>query len=157
MLKTLKDLFDALTGAPTVDSPEVQARALKLACAVLLIEVTRSDATMDATEHQAILVALKRHLALDSDEADHLLARAAPEAKGAYDYHRFTSVINDYFSQAQKIQVIESMWKVAYADGHIDANEHHIISKVAGLLYVTHGEYIAAKLYAKEATAPQSP
>lgn len=112
---------------------------------------------MDATERQAVLTALKRHLALDVDEAGHLLTLAAPEAKSAYDYHRFTSVINDHFSQEQKIQVVESMWKVAFADGHVDENENHIISKVAGLLYVTHGEYIAAKLYAKEATAPQSP
>ena len=77
--------------------------------------------------------------------------------QSAYDYHRFTSVINDHFSQEQKIQVVESMWKVAFADGHVDENENHIISKVAGLLYVTHGEYIAAKLDAKEATALQSP
>ena len=157
MLKTLKDLYDALTGAPTASAPQAQARALKLACAVLLIEVTRADASMDATERQAVLTALKRHLALDVDEAGHLLTLAAPEAKSAYDYHRFTSVINDHFSQEQKIQVVESMWKVAFADGHVDENENHIISKVAGLLYVTHGEYIAAKLYAKEATAPQSP
>ena len=157
MLKTLKDLYDALTGAPTANAPQAQARALKLACAVLLIEVTRADASMDATERQAVLTALKRHLALDVDEAGHLLTLAAPEAKNAYDYHRFTSVINDHFSQEQKIQVVESMWKVAFADGHVDENENHIISKVAGLLYVTHGEYIAAKLYAKEATAPQSP
>lgn len=153
MLKTFKDLFDALTGTPSAESPEAQAHALKLACAVLLIEVTRADATLDATERQAILAALKRHLTLDSDEADHLLAQAASEAKGAYDYHRFTSVINDQFSQEQKIQVVESMWKVAYADGHVDANENHLISKVAGLLYVTHGEYIAAKLHAKQAAA----
>lgn len=157
MLKTLKDLYDALTGAPTANAPQAQARALKLACAVLLIEVTRADASMDATERQAVLTALKRHLALDVDEAGHLLTLAAPEAKNAYDYHRFTSVINDHFSQEQKIQVVESMWKVAFADGHVDENENHIISKVAGLLYVTHGEYIAAKLYAKEATALQSP
>ena len=43
------------------------------------------------------------------------------------------------------------MWQVAYADAHVDANENHTISKVAGLLHVTHGEYIAAKLRAKEA------
>ena len=157
MLKTLKDLFDVLTGVPSDDSPEARAQALKLACAVLLIEVTRTDASMDVAEREVILTALKRHLTLNSEEADHLLALAAPEAKGAYDYHRFTSVINDYFSQEQKIQVIESMWKVAYADGHIDADENHLISKVAGLLYVTHGEYIAAKLYAKEAIALHTP
>ena len=34
---------------------------------------------------------------------------------------------------------------------HLDAHEHHTISKVAGLLHVTHGDYIAAKMRAKEA------
>ncbi|HEY5580002.1 MAG TPA: TerB family tellurite resistance protein [Rhodoferax sp.] len=41
--------------------------------------------------------------------------------------------------------------QVAYADGHLDAHENHLISKIAGLLHVSHGGYIAAKLYAKEA------
>ena len=57
------------------------------------------------------------------------------------------------FDQAQKGRVVEYMWQVAYADGHLDAHENHLISKVAGLLHVTHGEYIAAKLRAKEERA----
>ena len=57
--------------------------------------------------------------------------------------------MNDQFTQAQKIQVVELMWQVAYADGVLDENEHHLISKIAGLLHVTHGEYIAAKMHAK--------
>lgn len=62
----------------------------------------------------------------------------------------FTSLMNDQFTQAQKIQVVEFMWQVAYADGTLDANENHLISKIAGLLHVTQGEYIAAKMRAKE-------
>ena len=63
--------------------------------------------------------------------------------------------MNAQFTQAQKIQVVEYMWQVAYADGHLDAHENHVISKVAGLLHVTHGEYIAAKLHAKQAAGLQ--
>ena len=40
------------------------------------------------------------------------------------------------------------------ADGHLDAHENHLISKVAGLLHVTHGEYIAAKLHARQSMRP---
>jgi uncharacterized tellurite resistance protein B-like protein len=40
---------------------------------------------------------------------------------------------------------------VAYADGNPDACETHVISRIAGLLEVTHGEYIAAKLRVREA------
>ncbi len=157
MLKTLKHLLDALTGQPSVESPEAQALSLKLAYAVLLVEVMRADTTLDATERQVIQKMLNQQFELGSDASDRLLELAAQTAKGAYDYHRFTSVINDHFSQAQKIQIVESMWTVAYADGHIDANENHLISKVAGLLYVTHGEYIAAKLNAKQATQVVTP
>jgi uncharacterized tellurite resistance protein B-like protein len=156
MLKTLKDLFDAFTGQPAVDSPEAQAHALKLACAVLLVEVMRADPAMDVAERQTILNTLNQQFALGSDESDRLLELAAQTAKGTYDYHRFTSIINDHFSQEQKIKMVESMWQVAYADGHLDAHENHLISKVAGLLHVTHGEYIAAKLHAKQASAAVS-
>ena len=75
---------------------------------------------------------------------------AQDTAKTAYDYQQFTGLMNEHFTQPQKIEVIESMWTVAYADAHLDAHENHVISKVAGLLHVTHGEYIAAKMRAKE-------
>ncbi|MDO8374882.1 MAG: TerB family tellurite resistance protein, partial [Polaromonas sp.] len=42
-------------------------------------------------------------------------------------------------------------WQVAYSDAHLDAHENHLISKIAGLLHVTHGEYIGAKMRAREA------
>ncbi|MFI5444957.1 TerB family tellurite resistance protein [Polaromonas sp. UC242_47] len=79
---------------------------------------------------------------------------AQQTAQTAYDYHRFTTSLNEHFTHAQKIQVVENMWQVAYADAHLDAHENHLISKIAGLLHLTHGEYIAAKLRAKEASDP---
>ena len=45
---------------------------------------------------------------------------------------------------------MDAMWQVAYADGALDANENHVTSKVAGLLHVTHGDYIAAILRARD-------
>jgi len=73
------------------------------------------------------------------------------EAKTIYDYQRFTGLLNDHFSQERKIDLVESMWQVAYADRELDAHEHHVISKIAGLLHVTHGQYIGAKMRAKAA------
>ena len=66
------------------------------------------------------------------------------------DFFAFTSTLNDRFSHEQKVRIIEFMWQVAYADGNVTADENHLISKVAGLLHVTHGEYIAAKMRARE-------
>lgn len=149
MLKTLKDLFDSLTGESPDASPQAREHALQLAAAVLLVEVMRADPAIEAAERTAVLDALKTRFALGNDEADRLLEEAQQTAKDAYDFHRFTACINESCSHEERVHMIESMWQVAYADGHLDTHENHLISKVAALLHVTHREYIAAKLRAK--------
>ena len=155
MLRNLKDLFDTLTtslSAPAGSlAPAEQQHTLQLATAVLLVEVMRAEPTLQDSERDAVLTALRRKFALSDDELQRLLELAHDTARTAYDYQRFTGLMNERFSQPQKIAVVEAMWEVAFADHHLDANEHHVISKVAGLLHVTHGEYIAAKLHAQAA------
>ena len=150
MLKTLKDLFDSFSAPAISQSPAEREHTLQLATAVLLVDVMRADPGMDAAERSTVLASLHAKFALADDELARLLELAEDTAKTNYDYHRFTSALNDHFSQAQKIQVVQSMWQVAYADAHLDAHENHLISKIAGLLHVTHGEYIGAKMRAKE-------
>ena len=153
MLRTLKDLFDSFT-APAEESPEVRDHALKLATAVLLVEVMRAEPDIDAAERSAVLASLRGKFALTDDELARLVELAELTAKNASDYHQFTSRINDSFAHEQKIQMVEDMWQVAYADAHLDTNENHLISKIAALLYVTHGEYIGAKMRARKAASP---
>jgi uncharacterized tellurite resistance protein B-like protein len=150
MLRALKDLFDSI--APRAGgTPADQEHALHLATAVLLVEVMRADPDVAPAERVAVLAALGRKFPLAADELARLVELAEDRARTSNDFFAFTSTINDRFSHPQKVRMIENMWLVAYADGELDANENHLISKVAGLLHVTHGEYIAAKLHAKQA------
>lgn len=155
MLRNLKDLFDTLTASLTApvgaQAHAEQEHTLQLATAVLLVEVMRAEPSLQDSERDAVLTALRRKFALSDDELQRLLELAHETARTAYDYQRFTALMNERFTQAQKIRVVEAMWEVAFADHHLDAHEHHVISKVAGLLHVTHGEYIAAKLHAQAA------
>ena len=151
MLRTLKDLFDSFAAPTVAHALAAGDHAVRLAAAVLLVDVMRAEPTSTAAERRAIVTALQQRFSLAHDELARLIELAETEAKEAYDYHRFTSVLNERFSQPQKIALVEAMWQVAYADAHLDAHENHLISKVAGLLHVTHGEYIAAKMHAKEA------
>ncbi|RYF28274.1 MAG: TerB family tellurite resistance protein [Comamonadaceae bacterium] len=152
MFNTLKDLFDSFTqpafGTP---SPAERDHAVQLAAAVLLVEVMRAEPSMDAAERSAVITALRDRFALADDELERLVELAVATSQSAYDYQRFTSSLNEHFTHPEKIRLVEAMWQVAYADDHIDAHENHTISKVAGLLHVTHGEYIAAKLHAQHA------
>lgn len=155
MLQPLKHLLNSFLALEPAQSPAEAEQALRLATAVLLVEVMRADHTHPPAEQQAVLRALTGRFQLSPEAVADLLALAQDTARTANDFHTFTSQVNERFTHPQKVELVESLWQVAYADAHLDAHENHVISKVAGLLHVTHGEYIAAKLRAKAAALPQ--
>jgi uncharacterized tellurite resistance protein B-like protein len=151
MLNTLKDLFDSLTRAPARPAASTSLHQLQLATAVLLVEVMRADASLHADERDAVLATLARKFALAPDEQARLLELATAKARVAHDLHSFTTVLNEQYTDAQKLAVVEAMWQIAFADGHLAAHEQHILWRVADLLHVPHGAYIHAKMRAQAA------
>jgi uncharacterized tellurite resistance protein B-like protein len=45
-------------------------------------------------------------------------------------------VIKDRYETKQRIEMIEMLWEVAFADGSVDYFEANLISRIAGLIYV---------------------
>jgi uncharacterized tellurite resistance protein B-like protein len=155
MLRALQELFTSISTPASAD-PAAQQHQLHLATAVLLVEVMRADPAIEPSERQTVVAALRGRFKLTEDELARLVEVAETRSQSANDFFAFTSTINDHFSHPDKVRMIEHMWEVAFADGHLDAHENHLISKVAGLLHVTHGEYIAAKLHAKDSAQKKS-
>lgn len=150
MLKTLEAHLRGLFGQPArIGAADPSEHDLQLATAVLLVEVMRSDADFAAAERTAIVNALRDKFALDSDETARLIELAESRSETAFDFQHFTSMLNKGFSLKQKVRVIEYLWRVAYADGHVNDYEQHVMRKIADLLYIPHGDYIAAKERAK--------
>ena len=154
MLKSLRDLFDSLLPLPADADPRSAEHALQLATAVMLVEVMRADATFHPGEREAVQAALRDKFALADDEAARLSELAGTTAKTSTDLFSFTSRINDAFEMPQKLRMIEHMWRVAYADGHLSEHERHVMWRIADLLHVPQGAYVHARMRAqKEAGA----
>ncbi len=150
MLRTLKELFGALVPPPAADAQAAE-HTLQLAAAVMLVEVMRADTHVAPAERQAVIEALRRKFALGDDEIDRLVELAGQAAREANDFYTFTSHINRHFDMAAKIRMVEAMWRVAYADGHLSEHERHTLWRVSDLLHVPQGAYVHARLRAKEA------
>jgi len=153
MLRTLKDLFESLlvpADAPVAVTP---THRLQLATAVLLVEVMRADASFHDAERNAVLGALRQVFHLADDEAERLAELATATAQQATDLFGFTSQLNDRLDMAQKLHMVELMWRVAYADGHLADHERHVLWRVADLLHVPQGAYVNARLRAQQAAA----
>lgn len=146
MLKTLKDLFDSLLPPAPGAAAAADDHALQLATAVMLVEVMRADTSFHPGEREAVLVALCDKFGLAEDEAARLTELAEATAKGATDLFGFTSRINERFEMPQKIRMVEHMWRVAYADGHLNEHERHVLWRVADLLHVPQGAYVNARM-----------
>ncbi len=142
MLSAIKTYFEKNI------SPEANGdleHELKLATAVLLIEMMNQDDQVHDKEIDAAKKALTLKFGLTDDEYHDLIALAEEEVKEAVDYHQFTSLIAREFTQAQKIKVIELLWSVAYADSHLDSMEEHMVRKIADLIYVSHKDFMKTK------------
>jgi uncharacterized tellurite resistance protein B-like protein len=151
MLKAIRDFFEQHIGQAA--TPADEPHRLQLATAALLVEVVRAGGGIAPEERQALLAAVGGKFGLQAAEAAALVDLAERQTRLANDYYQFTSLINRSFSQAQKLRVIELMWRVAYADADLSAHEQHVLRKVAELLHVPHGDYIAAKMRARDGAA----
>jgi uncharacterized tellurite resistance protein B-like protein len=152
MLQTLKDLFGALQPAPAAARAQAVEHTLQLATAVMLMEVMRADASIDRAERRAVIDALRAKFSLADDEIARLIELAEQAARDATDWFEFTSHINANFDMPAKVRMVEHMWRVAYADGHLCEHERHTMWRLSDLLHVPHGAYINAKMRAKAAS-----
>jgi len=151
MLKSLAGLIDRLVPPAPDAPPPLAEHQLQLATAVMLVEVMRADASLQASEREAVLAALRSKFALSADEAASLADLAETTARASTDLYSFTSRINERFDMPAKLRMIELMWGVAYADGHLADHERHVMWRIADLLHVPQGAYHHARQRARDA------
>ncbi len=141
----LLDRFKQSLGTPG-QAPADPGQAKQIAAAVLLLEMVHADHAYHDVEYVEARQQLQAYFGLTEDEASELVAAAQPQADEAVSLYRFLKTLNDGLGMSDKREVLEMLWRVAYADRHLDAHEEHLLREVADLLYLPHREFIKAKL-----------
>ena len=133
----------------TIESVEINTvdleHALRVATAVLLVEVTRADFSVELSERQRLRQLLEQQFELSVEELDALLEQAEADADRLVSIQHITRLINQHYDHAMKLRVIQMMWHMVYADGEKDHYEEHLIRQVADLLYISHSEFMQAR------------
>lgn len=150
MLDALRRLFENRVAQPQDAPPEAQEHALRVAAAALLFEIVRADASVRDEERTVMRASLQGSFGLSADETDELMRLAEEQSRGASSLYEFTSLVDARLDAAQKKRIVELLWLVAFADGHKDAHEEHLVRKIAGLLHVPHPDFIDAKRRARD-------
>jgi uncharacterized tellurite resistance protein B-like protein len=153
MLATLKNLLDSCLLPRAGGRAELDPHALQLATAVMRVEVMRADTQRLPAERLAVLGGLRAQFGLSAEEAEQLTLLATEQAQQATDLYAFTSHINEQVDMAQKLRMLDMMWTVAYADGHLSPDERHIVWRIADLLHIPQGAYAHARMRAERQAA----
>lgn len=148
MFKTLKAIFD--DNITRLNTGEDQKHSLELASAALLFEISRADEDISKIERSEIATAMRGVFSLQDQELEDLLNAADSAVADAVSLYEFTEILNEKFDREQKINLIEMLWRVAFADEVLDRYEEYYIRKIADLLHVSHKDYIKTKLRVQE-------
>ena len=118
---------------------------LRTAVAALLVETAWSAEGFDAGERERIERLLEARFGISADAARELLEDGDRVGRENVHVLRFTKRILDEMTHEERIEIIEMLWEVAYADGTLEADEERLVVKIAGLLFVSAGERNAAR------------
>jgi uncharacterized tellurite resistance protein B-like protein len=118
---------------------------LKVAVAVLLVEAAHRDDTFGSEERAAITRLLRGRFSLSAQECGELLTAAEKTNAETTQLHPYIRTVFEQMSPAERIELIEMLWEVAYADGVLDPEEDALIRRLGGLIYITDRERVLAR------------
>ena len=152
MLNSIRQFFENKLVNNEEEPTSSSIAKTDLACAALLIEVINSDHKLEEQETQAFFSVLQNNLNIPGEDIDELVELAENQAKEATSLYEFTSLMNSDYDYSQKVGLIENMWRIAFSDNNLDKYEDHLIRKISDLIYVSHSDFIRAKLKVRDAS-----
>ena len=119
---------------------------LDRACAALLVEIAFADKDFDEREKESLKQSLLKSYAIDIETINEIINDAEKTVEESTSLYEYTRTVNDEFEYPQKLNLLENLWKIAYADETLDKYEEHLLRKISDLIHISHSDYINIKL-----------
>lgn len=117
-------------------APRDEDEALGLATAVLLCEAALMDGSVGPEERATIRPLLARRFGLEAAAAEALLERGITEAETHTNLYSWARKLKDGLDYDERVDLLEMLWEVVYADGVVHDYEANLMRRLNGLLYV---------------------
>jgi uncharacterized tellurite resistance protein B-like protein len=104
-----------------------------IAC-VLAYEVARADGDISEDELISLLKEIEKITADVDKDSNEIFDLIKNYSEDSVSFHEFISDINNDFTKEDKLELIQYLWDVAYADNVLDVNEERLIRRIADLI-----------------------
>lgn len=134
------DFATFFTSRLTPDSDhhgERDAFEMRYSAAALLVVCAKSDFHDHPEEERAIIDLLEKTFQIEHKLIEELMDVFGDEDVVVRGIQQFTTLVNKHYTPGDKTVLMENLWKVAYADGHLDRFEEQFINRVAFMIRVS--------------------
>ncbi len=125
---------------------ESRFERVQVATCALLMEVAHSDGHYQSVEARIVHDLLASKFNLSPAAVAELVDYSHQHREESLDLFQFAREINAHFSREEKLDVMEGIWRVIYADGTLDKHEDALARQLATLLRLGHKDVISRKL-----------
>lgn len=143
LAEKITNTFEA--GEKSADGDQARENAVRMATAVLMAEVARSDYDYDEREFELLMELATHHFEISPDAAAELANEASESAEDNVSLHQFTQLLNRNLDDREKEHVVSLLWQIAFADGRLDKYEDSLVLKISDLLYVNRARVMRLK------------
>ena len=141
-IRVVETISSVDSGAATTEDRE---SALRLATAILMVDVARADYVFEESEFDHLLKLIEAHFGLSPEDAAELVNVAGDKAEDLVSVHHLTHLLHEHLDEQEKAHIIALLWQIAYADGRLDKYEDSLVLKISDLLYVSRGRVMRLK------------
>jgi uncharacterized tellurite resistance protein B-like protein len=134
-----------MSGRTSEVQPRQQHDPLRLATAAILLDIAYADGEFSPAEDGNVVGFLTERFKLSTDDARELLEAAGEIRKKTVDHFALTNYIRKNTPLAGRIEIVKTMWRLVYVDGHLSEYEAYLVRKLADLLGLEHHVMIDAK------------
>ena len=148
MLKKIRSIFTKTS--EDITEKEQVSQKIDKTCTALIIEVALADKVFDESEVNLLKEMLLKAYTLEAEDIQDLIENAEKSVEDSTSLYEYTREVNDNFDYESKLNLIDQLWRIAFADGHLDKYEEHVVRKIADLIHISHNDFIQSKLKNKK-------
>ena len=145
MLQSLKNIF----ASEQILNAETENTEIDILSG-LMIEAANTDGEVTQEELNKISHSLINVFKEDPKTVEVSLTKAFENKDNSKSLYYYTSKLNKFYSNENKIILIEVLWEIILADNEIHDFETNLIRRLAGLLYLSDVECGNAKIRASK-------
>ena len=140
---------DALENSGSDERADYQ-KQLQVATAALFVEMAKADGEFSEVEREQVIDSLQKQFGLDTKYVNDLIDLSKTKLADSISLYEFATIINEHFSNHDKLELLKNLWRLIYTDNKLDKYEDQLIKIIGGMINIEHKQIINTKMFIRK-------